>query len=397
MKRFSGHASTWTITALLLACNFSPASAADEEPEARPRGEMQAVFEAVSQLLPLALSEQQWSDPQSQAEIRRWLDALATRSVVVEEHGMSRDAGFRHLSRSLSADIEEVRERYRNGRYEEARFFMIEATGNCVACHSRLPSSRSFPMAHRLLARIDVEDLSVHEKTQILVATRQFDEALETWEEMFEDREIPPGELDLGGYLLDYMTIGLRVVGNHARVRATLEKVAARPDVPLYLQRHLSGWVSALDAAGGDLASADKLGRARKLVVGHQVPSPTPFGRDQVVYDLVASSLLLRLLDEESTTGLRRAEAYYLLGLVESRTVDSHWVPQAEVHLESAIRLAPEAPFAEDAYAVLEEYVIIGWGGASSSDLPADAWAKLRELRALIDQQAVAAPDEAAR
>ena len=105
----------------------------------------------------------------------------------------------------------------------------------------------------------------------------------------------------------------------------------------------------------------------------------------------------MRLLDEESTTGLRRAEAYYLLGLVESRTVDSHWVPQAEVHLESAIRLAPEAPFAEDAYAVLEEYVIIGWGGASSSDLPADAWAKLRELRALIDQQAVAAPDEAAR
>jgi hypothetical protein len=29
--------------------------------------------------------------------------------------------------------------------------------------------------------------------------------------------------------------------------------------------------------------------------------------------------------------------------------------------------------------------MIVGWGGASSEDLPADVWAKLRELRALID------------
>jgi hypothetical protein len=55
--------------------------------------------------------------------------------------------------------------------------------------------------------------------------------------------------------------------------------------------------------------------------------------------------------------------------------------------------MSPDAPWSDDAYAVLEEYVIVGWGGASSTDLPADQWAKLHELRELIDQRA-ASPGE---
>lgn len=388
------------LASLLLALASSPATAADEAGKAateRPRAEMDEVFEAVSQLLPIALSEEQWADPAQRKTIQRWLDALAVRSALVEQHAMRRDAGFRHLSESLSADIQEVRERHRAGRYEESRFFMIQATGNCVACHSRLPSSGSFPMANRLIARIEFDELSTHEQTQILIATRQFDRAMSVWEEMFADPTIPPGEFDLGGYLLDYMTIGLRVESDPTRVRKTLEKIAGRPDVPVYLRRHLGGWVQALRTVAGDLGSKDRLDRARALVLGRRDPSPSPLGRDQTVYDLVASSLLLQMLDDADTKGARRAEAYYLLGLVESRTVDSHWVPQAEVHLESAIRLAPDAPFAEDAYAVLEEYVIIGWGGASSTDLPADEWTKLRELRELIDAHRPSADDEATR
>ncbi len=363
-------------------------TAAGKAATARPRAEMQKVFESVAQLLPLALSEQDWADPARRSEIQRLIDTLAERSVVLEQHGMQRDAGFRHLSRALSADIEEVRERYRAGRFEESRFFMIEATGNCVACHSRLPNPNDFPMADNLIENIDFESLSTHEQTQILIATRQFDRAMTAWEELFADASIPPTEFDLGGYLLDYMTIGLRVQSDPERVGKTMTKIASRPDVPLYLRRHLDGWIAALKSTSADLAGSERLERARSLIGGQRVIGEAPLARDQTVYDLVASSLLLRFVDDKATTDVRRAEAYYLLGLVESRTIDSHWVPQAEVHLETAIRLAPEAAFAKDAYAVLEEYVIVGWGGASSTDLPADQWTKLQELRALIDQRA---------
>ena len=53
------------------------------------------------------------------------------------------------------------------------------------------------------------------------------------------------------------------------------------------------------------------------------------------------------------------AEAYYLLGVIEARSVDSWWVPQTELHLEAAIRTDPHGPYAEKAYAMLEEYVVM--------------------------------------
>jgi hypothetical protein len=239
-----------------------------------------------------------------------------------------------------------------------------------------------------------MEKLSAHERSQILVATRQFDAAMQVWEEAFADPDILPSQLDLGGYLLDYLTIGLRVQRDPARVRKTLVRLAARPDMPMYLGRHVQSWLRALDATAGDLERKDRLSRARALVNGRGLPEAPPLGREQVVYDLVASSLLLEMLDGKQASDAERAEAYYLLGVVESRSVDSYWVPQAEFHLEAAIRLDPGGPFAEDAYAVLEEHILIGWGGASANELPADQWARLRDLRGLIDEAATEAETE---
>jgi hypothetical protein len=383
---------TRLLAVALLFAVAAPASAEKEKSSYKaPRAEMQQVFEAIAQLLPLSLSEAKWSDPARRAEIETWLDQLSSRALVLEKHAEGRDAGFRNLSRSLSSDIQEIRSRFKAGRYEESRFFMIEATGNCVACHSRLPSERSFPMAARLTSQIEFDNLSAHEKTQILVATRQFDAALDVWEKAFADPLLTPGQLDMDGYLLDYFTIAIRVKNDPARVKRTLRKFEKRKDMPRYLKRHVDSWIRAIDATAGDLESKDQLGRARTLVLGGDQPRPGPLGREQTIYDLVASSLLLRFIDHEGIADIQLAEAYYLLGLVESRSVDSYWVPQAEFHLESAIRLAPQADFSEHAYAILEEYIIIGHGGASGSDLPADEWAKLNELRNLIDAKRAAA------
>lgn len=381
-----------------LALGLPALVAAKEEARKQPRAEMAQVFEAITHLLPLSLSEQKWSDPKNRKEILEWLDLLASRSKALEAHAEGRDAGFRNLSRSLSADVEEIRERYRAGRYEESHYFMVESTKNCVACHSRLPTAREFPLADQLISQVDFEALSVHEKTQLLVATRRFARAMDVWEKAFVEPEITPEMLDLGGYLLDYLTIGLRVERAPGRVRATLVKLRARKDMPRYLRRHIDGWIRALDATRGDLDRKDRLERARELVFVKGNVDPYPLGRDRFVYDLVASSLLLQFLDgSEVVSDAKTAEAYYLLGVVESRSVDSYWVPQADFHLEASIRMAPDSPFAEDAYAILEENLVVGYGGVSGADLPADVWATLSELRRIIDESAPTAEGEVGR
>jgi hypothetical protein len=349
-----------------------------------PRKEMQQVFEAVSHLLPLAVDEEAWADPKNDAEITKWLATLDGLGQALEGHAEGRDAGFRYLSRSLSADIGEIRGRRELGRFEESRFFMIEATGNCVACHSRLPSAQSFSMATELMKELESDSLSAHERVQILVATRQFDAALEVWEKLFVDPDVLPAQIDMGGYFLDYFTVAIRVKRDPARVRKALKQFQARKDVPHYLERHVTGWILALDEVEKALVDPDQLGRAKALIEGTGSAKRSLLGREGMLYDLAASSLLLQYIEGVKDDDLKLAEAFYLLGLVEARSVDSYWVPQAEFHLEASIRLAPAAPFADDAYGLLEEYVVLGYGGVSGNELPPDVWAKLQEVRALI-------------
>ena len=130
----------------------------------------------------------------------------------------------------------------------------------------------------------------------------------------------------------------------------------------------------------------------------HTVPNtPTTGtgGRQRIVYDLVASSMLHRIVDAAPVGDPRLAEAYYRLGVIEARSVDSYWVPQTEFHLEAAIRAAPDGPFAERAYALLEEYVLLGHGGPEG--LPDEVTANLAALRVLLDAPPSAGPARGTR
>lgn len=172
------------------------------------------------------------------------------------------------------------------------------------------------------------------------------------------------------------------------RVQRHLRHFVQRPDVPRYLRKHVLQWIADLKETKGALASKTPLVEGRKLVRRGAPGDTRPLARDTTVPDLVASSLLLRFIDQDDVPKIQRAEAFYLLGVAESRGIDSPWIPQAGVHLEFAIRLAPEAPFAGAAYDALEEYMYLNYGGvAGDTPLPTDISTKLDELRKLVEAQ----------
>ncbi len=364
-----------------------------------PRPTMRQVFEEMRVLIPLSLDEDSWSSPDSQPRIRAALDRLANATTALEMHGRRREAGFNELALNLERDLQEVREHYRIGAFEEARFFLTGSLQTCVACHVRLPSAQSFPFADQLIEQVEVKSLDPRERAWLYVTVRKFDAALSAWEGLMADPKLTPAELDASGVLVDYLNVVLRVRTDIPRARKALGALAARKDVPLYLAERIGSWRSALDAL--DPASF-KPGAPRALAHGSELAiqagqvAQGPFGRDGLIQDLAAASLLVRWLEEDrarresvtrNPTAKERsdtAQAYYWLGVVEARSLDGFWVNLSERHLESAIRADPKGPFARKAYARLEETQFLGYGGASGNDLPADVVTNLRELRELI-------------
>jgi hypothetical protein len=231
---------------------------------------------------------------------------------------------------------------------------------------------------------------------------RQFDDALETWEALMADPEIAPGQLDASGVLVDYLNVAIRVRMELERASKTLAKFASRKDLPVYLARRVSTWRSALASLDGDLLAPGKspsVDLGAKLAREGGELAQGPYGRDGLIQDLAAASVLVRFLEAERakmeavtrnrTDAEREAtsRAYYWLGVVEARSLDGFWVNLAERHFEAAIRSDPRGPFAERAYAQLEETQVLGFGGASSDHLPLDVWTNLKELRELMGME----------
>lgn len=366
---------------------------------ADPRPTMREVFEQMKILIPLSLDEATWSDPAAQTRIREALDRLEASASALEVHGRQREAGFNELALNLERDLREVREHYRIGAFEEARFFLTGSLQTCVACHVRLPSDRTFPFADQLIDQIEIQSLDPRERAWLYVTVRRFDSALSGWEALMADPGMSPAELDASGVLVDYLNVVLRVRTDIPRARKALAALAARKDVPVYLSERIASWRGALDRldpATFQPGAKGALERGSALAIEAGQVAQGPFGRDGLVQDLASASLLVRWLEEDrarresvtrNPTAKERsdtAQAYYWLGVVEARSLDGFWVNLSERHLESAIRADPKGPFAKKAYARLEETQFLGYGGASGNDLPADVVTNLRELRELI-------------
>ena len=121
----------------------------------------------------------------------------------------------------------------------------------------------------------------------------------------------------------------------------------------------------------------------RKLAQEAEAASASGGEHAQLVRFEVASGALLRYVASLPAGDARAAEAYYWLGVIESRVGRTFWLSQTEPYLEAAIRLDPGDPRADKAYALLEEFVVGGYTGSSGEHVPADVRAQLDDLKRL--------------
>ena len=349
------------------------------------RAAMAEIVAALAFALPQSLSDTRYSDPAQRAKIQAALATLAESGERLQAHASGPDEGFVLLAGTLARDTHAVLEHYERGRFAESRFLLLQMTDNCVACHSRLPDDAPHPLGLALADDPAVRSLPLQERVELEVATRQFDRALASYEELFRSPTVSPADLDLLGALDDYLEVCLRVRGDPARAARSFEALAERDDVSPPLRKSLLAWVAALRGLPKSAEGEPSLAAARALVQAARNSSRFPDDRRALVPYVAASGLLHRYVSQGQRTPRQLAEAYYLLGVIESHVGRSFWLSQTEHFLEASIRTAPGDPRALEAFALLEEFVVAGYTGSGGSAVPDDARIRLAELHALID------------
>jgi len=372
----------WAGALLCAGLTLAVAGHAESEPD-KTRKTMREIFASMKVLLPLSTNEERFGAPQNRAAVLAALESLASHADRIASHARADDAARLYIGSSLASDARDALQRYKEGRYESSAFLVQQATENCIACHTRLPSPGDSPLSEHFVDRSALNALPIAERIRLLVATRQFDEALAASERLFADPGVNPAEMLVP--LTDYLIVAVRVKGDYARPVPVLERFAKRPDLWRSLRLDVEEWVRALKELAPLAEAPPELATARELVEEAQRLVPYPADRRGLVQNIVASSVLHRYLDAKPPAKRDEAEAYYLLGVAEAQIGEPYWVPQADFYLETAIRLAPREPFAEPAYALLEEQTLLIYTGSSGVHAPESVTKHLQELRALVD------------
>jgi hypothetical protein len=357
------------------------------------KARMDKIFAALIQVLPRSLNGAEYEKVANRDAIQAQLKVLADEANGLEAHAAGGDKTFSFLASSLARDARDIQRWYTRGSYGESRYLLHNFTENCVACHSRLPANKTFPAAESFFKDVKIANLPLVERAQLQMATRQFDAALQTFEELFASASSRVSEIIMMDGFLDYLKVSIRVKQDLARPVPVLEKMLKRPDLPQFAATQIRQWVDSLkklskrkDKPGAELVAA------RKIIGDAQRSSEFRMDRGKMVDYIYASKLLNEFIQRKDGAASNAAgkpqpemaEAYYLLGVTEAMTGRSYWLSQTEFYLETAVRYAPRSKYAEKAYALLEEQVMVEFSGSGGTNIPDDMQKTLDDLRKLM-------------
>jgi hypothetical protein len=359
----------------------APAPAAEDDAE-RTRARMREIFASMQLLLPLS-ADGDLGATEERAAVTRALESLAADAELLAKHAGEDDPARRYLGRSLAADARNALERYREGRTESAAFLVQQATENCIACHSKQRSPGDSPVTESFVDATALAKLRPEERARLQIATRQFDDALTTLEELFADPSVHPSAML--GPLTDYLIVTVRVKGDYERPVPVLQRFAKRPDLWVQLRADVEQWIRDLRELRPLRQEPASLANARRLVQEARGGHPLSPDQRSLVRYVTASGILHRWLEGEERPPAEESEAWTLLGVCELQTGDTFWLSQAEFYLETAIRRAPGSEPAMRAYELLEAETIENYTGAAGVELPASVASRLAELHKLAE------------
>lgn len=372
------------VTTAALAC-AALVSCSDGE-EARQRDEtrriMHEIYGGLRVALPASADAERFRDPEGAAEIAAALDALATNAALLERHTTRHDEQMHFLARSVARDADELQRAYAAGRSNRAAFLLHQIVENCVVCHTRLPGGDS-ALTEGFVDADVFEELPLEPRATLQIATRRFDDALDTLEALLLSPVEHPA-LMLGP-LTDYLVVSLRVKGDYRRPIPVLQRFASREDLWERLRLDVERWIAALPDLERRARRRPSVETARALLDEGRLPEALPEDHSDLAHWVAASAILERFIDGWQSPDAKLAEAYYLLGVAEARIGRNYWVTPAPFLLEHAIRLAPHADFARVAYAMLEHETLMAYEGTDEQDLPEADATRLAELKALIE------------
>jgi hypothetical protein len=361
---------------------------ADQKKDAAWRAKMQLLAATMGQLLPELVSEKG-----DKRIIEKSAKTLAELSHDLKEGRKAgkltppedADPSLILLSEQFSSQTKRAYTAIREGSFEYGKEVLRSATSFCIACHTRHekgPDFASFPLGPKY------EKLTQRQKTELLIATRQFDKALVEIQKLIADPESAKNRtFTWEKPVRDALAIAVRVKRDPALALQIVDTALKCPDLPDFEQTRLRKWKTSLEEWKNEPAikvntEAGYAAEMRQHLAEGAKRQLYPIDRSAEIQYLRASAAAHDVLRTGKDPQVI-AEALLVAGKSYEALANPTLWPMHEFYYEACIRKVPHTPMAQDCFDRLEQSVYFGYSGSSGVRVPADIQANLTALKRL--------------
>lgn len=347
---------------------------------------MQGFAKSVSKLAPYVYSARAYSDPQNGKEISARLKEFSglahTLKAEMGEKIVGSDPLVRYSLGQLKGDISRAQESFEIGSLDYSRGVMKNALNHCFRCHSLNDPGSKATLDWSSFKNLPLSPL---ERVDLLVASRQFDQAKQLLEGLMKDPEyVMRAPFDFESALRRYLALMVRVKRDPKATLAELENLDHRKEVPFYVQEHLHSWIQSLSAWSHEKPTKTSLldqARAR-MKAAQRLQGFAKDHSGDVEYLRVTNMLHDYLKTAQSPADT--AEAFSLLGQSYEVLDELGYWNLHEVYYEACIRALPKTDRARGCFRRLQSSIYLGFSGSSGVHIPQSERERLNELKPLL-------------
>lgn len=356
---------------LLAVAALLPSPAAADDVKDR----MHSLLGPFRGIQPYLVDEEAFSDRENHEKVESLIVSLRKNFHTMEDVP-SRYHQYPGFDTNLQLVIDllnDASRRFSDGKTSYAWWRLRMLPPTCFACHATYNVKSSYSNQYAVDPSLDPLD-----KGRFLLATRQFNEAKQSFLAVLQD---PDYTFNYDEVLRSLLVITTRNQQTPAEGAEMFEKILSSTKLPEEDAHLVSLWVKELKAWSKEKQrnGTDELARGEKLIVSGATTGIDFYQNDVAL--LRGTALVQEQLDKGSVPRDKRAHALYLLGFAYLQMPLFFAESWAEMYLEQCISEFPGSKDAKQAFTLFRNHILDDYTGTAGTDVPDDVKLRLEELR----------------
>lgn len=348
---------------------------------------MHALAQSLTDLYPLIVDEKAFNDPENYYKIEEDSKKLLKLAYNLDKNKkkasmIDSDPSLGFIAKSFAREMSTAVEGLSVGKRSYARYVLKNTTSYCIQCHTR---GQWGPEFNYLSQDARIKDLPTVRKAELLMATRNYDKALELYRSVISNtkvRDLQPASWDEAAK--NALNITVRVKQDPKLSTEIINEILEKGRKTSSLRSAAKSWKRSVaqwkgESSRGKIKNSMKVVRAKTLI--EQAKSGSQSRKGLIEY-FRASALLHEFLRSKPEPK-KEAEAFFLLGQSYEATRSSKFSNLNEFYYKACIHRLPHSELAMKCFGGYEGSLSSGFSGSSGLSIPPSAFRYMGDLKEL--------------